>query len=751
MRRPARLLLVPAFCLIAATVAMFGSSPASAAGRRIFAVDATNNLLTFDQSTPGTISSTLAITGLQAGENVLGIDVRPATGQLYALGSTSVIYTIDPATGAATQVGAAGGFTLSGTKFGFDVNPVPDRIRIVSDTGQNIRVNPNNGALAATDTNLNPGTPSVVGVAYLNNFVGTGTTTLYDIDNVSDQLLIQNPPNNGTLTAVGALGVDTSDDVGFDITPDNIAYASFTVGGVAGLYTVNLATGAATAVGTIGAGGTIRDIAAELPVPPGIAYAIDGSNNLLSFNRATPAIIASTVPVTGLVGGDGLIGIDFRPATGELFGLGSGSRLYSINPTTGAATQVGADGAFTLSGSSFGFDFNPVVDRIRIVSNTGQNIRLNPSTGALAATDTTLNPAGPTIVGAGYINDFPGAAATTLYDINAESSELMIQNPPNSGTLTSVGGLGVGGISENVGFDIAGVDDAFASLDVDDAVGFYSIDLATGAALFIGPIGSGSTTIRDIALPPSMTTADDAYATPKNTQRIVPAAGVRANDTGGTGTEVVTPPTNGTVTLDADGSFVYQPNTGFTGVDTFQYRLTDGAVLSMVATVSITVTNDAPTATDDAFLATGDQVLNLTAPGVLSNDTDPNSDPLTAVLATTVSHGTLVLNADGSFTYTPTTGYVGPDMFTYNASDGDLLSNVATVTITVAQPLPTTTTSTSTTSTIFGATTTTTTAFVSPSGTLPVTGSPIETITLWGLLMTALGVALLAARRAATR
>jgi hypothetical protein len=747
MRRPARLLLVPAFALIVATVAMFGASPASAAGRRIFALDASNNLLTFETSTPGTIASTTAVTGLVGGDSLLGLDVRPATGQLYALGSGSRIYTIDPATGAATQVGADGAFTLSGTRFGFDLNPTVDRIRIVSDTGQNIRVNPSNGALSATDIALNPGTPAVTGIAYLNNFAGAGVTTLYDIDSTTDELLTQNPPNNGTLASLGALGVNTSDEVGFDITPDNIAYASLTVGGISSLHTVNLSTGAATLVGTIGAGSVIVDIAVELPVPPGIAYAIDASNNLLSFNRSTPGIIASSVAVTGLVGGDGLVGIDFRPATGELFGLGSGSRLYTINPTTGAATQVGSDGAFTLSGSSFGFDFNPVADRIRVVSNTGQNMRLNPSTGGLAAVDTNLNPPGPVIVGAAYTNNFPGAAVTTLLDINQESNELMEQTPPNNGSLVSRGGLGVS-ISQEVGFDVAGVDDAFASLDVNDAVGFYSIDLVTGTALFIGPIGSGSTTIRDIALPPSMSVADDAYSTPKNTPLVVAATGVRANDTGGTGTEVVTAPANGTVTLNADGSFTYTPNTGFSGADTFQYRLTEGAVLSMVATVTIQVTNGAPVAVDQMFLGNFDQPLVLTAPGVLSNNTDPNGDPLTAVLGTTVAHGTLVLNADGSFTYTPNAGYSGPDTFTYQASDGDLLSNVATVTITVPAAQVTTTTSTSTTSTIFG---TTTTAFVSPTGTLPVTGSSVGLVTLIGLALTAMGALILAVRRATTR
>jgi hypothetical protein len=745
MRRSARLLLLPAFCLIVAAATVLVTSPASAATRRVCALDGANNLLTYDSSTPGTSASTTPVTGLQPAETMLAIDFRPATGELYGLGSTSRVYSVDKATGTATQVGAAGSFTLNGTAFGFDFNPTADRIRVVSNTGQNLRLNPSTGQLSFVDANLNPGTPDIVGAAYTNNFAGATTTTLFDIDANADSLSTQNPPNNGTLNLVGALGVDTSESVGFDITPDNTAFASLTVAGSSAFYSVNLTTGAVTLVGTIGLGTAITDIAVELPAPPGIAYAVDSTNVLHTFNRSTPGIIASSVALTGLAALESVVGIDFRPATGQLYALGSGSHLYSVDVTTGVVTQVGASGAFTLSGTSFGFDFNPTVDRIRVVSNTGQNIRLNPSTGTLAATDTNLNPPGPVIAGVAYTNDFPGATTTTLYDINTESNELMIQNPPNAGILTSVGSLGVGGISQDVGFDIAGVDVAFASLDVGDQFGFYSIDLVTGAALFIGPIGNGSTTIVDIALPPSMTTVDDSYSTPKNTPLVVAAPGVRANDTGGTGTEVVTPAASGSVALNADGSFTYTPNAGFSGVDTFTYRLTDGAVLSMVATVTITVTNDAPVAVDQMFLGNFDQPLTITAPGALSNNTDPNGDPLTAVLVTTVTHGTLVLNADGSFTYTPNAGYVGPDTFTYQASDGDLLSNVATVTITVPAPPTTTTTTTAPTST------TSTTLAVAPIGTLPVTGAPILVVTLWGLVLTALGALVLAVRRRAAR
>ena len=80
--------------------------------------------------------------------------------------------------------------------------------------------------------------------------------------------------------------------------------------------------------------------------------------------------------VTGLQSNETLLGIDFRPATGELYGLGSTSRLYKVDPTTAVATAVGGQFSRCLSGFSFGFDFNPVIDRIRVVSETNQNLVL---------------------------------------------------------------------------------------------------------------------------------------------------------------------------------------------------------------------------------------------------------------------------------------------------------------------------------------------------------------------------------------
>lgn len=231
----------------------------------VVGVTSANQLVRFNSSRPNVMLGTpVTITGLAAGENILGIDFRPANGRLYGLGSTSRLYIIDVATGAATAVGAAGAFTLSGTEFGFDFNPMVDLIRVVSNTGQNLRINPINGTLTATDTPLNPGVPQVTGAGYTNSFTGATTTTLYDIDSGIDALFIQNPPNAGTLVLVGLLGVDIGPVNGFDIGQGSntaLLAAQMTLATTSTLYSVNLTTGTATPIGPINSPAPIRGIA----------------------------------------------------------------------------------------------------------------------------------------------------------------------------------------------------------------------------------------------------------------------------------------------------------------------------------------------------------------------------------------------------------------------------------------------------------------------------------------------------------
>jgi hypothetical protein len=251
-------------------------------------------------------SAAFPVQGLAPGEELVGIDVRTATGQIYAIGTSGQLYDLALPISLSFPINAplprrisfrniiatpiaplSGG--LSGLNFGVDFNPTVDRLRVVSDSDVNLRINPDTGetildsSLAydvdtdgdGIDTgDINAGTdPSVVGSAYtnpdLNPFTGT---TLYGIDSGLNVLVLQNPPNAGTLTTIGSLGVDTTEEVGFDIAATNIAYASLTAPfGTSSLYTVDLFTGATTFLGRLGRV-VIRDIAvlnatATTPVP----------------------------------------------------------------------------------------------------------------------------------------------------------------------------------------------------------------------------------------------------------------------------------------------------------------------------------------------------------------------------------------------------------------------------------------------------------------------------------------------------
>lgn len=241
-------------------------------GRTIYGIDTDNKLIAFGSLRPDVVFNSPTVTGLQAGERIEGIDFRPTTSVLYGLGSTGRIYTLNLMTGAATVVGATPFGTPLGTNFGWDFNPTVDRIRLHSDLDQNLRVNPADGALAATDVNLaygagDPGfgvNPSVVGSAYTNSIVGATTTTLFGIDAARSVLVVVNPPNNGTLLTIGALGTTTTPDVGFDIAGNNgTAYVTLTAAaaGPSTLYVINLANGSLFPIGNVANAKPLRSIA----------------------------------------------------------------------------------------------------------------------------------------------------------------------------------------------------------------------------------------------------------------------------------------------------------------------------------------------------------------------------------------------------------------------------------------------------------------------------------------------------------
>ncbi len=247
--------------------------------------------------------------------------------------------------------------------------------------------------------------------------------------------------------------------------------------------------------------------------PGTILYGLTTGNRIVTLNTAFPVLPTADVAVSGLAPGEKLIGIDRRPKTGAVYGvgkLGTTGRLYTVDPATGAATLVATlvaaptansprGGPIALSGTEFGFDFNPMADALRIVSDTGQNLRVIPSdripaTGpALLTGDTfadgTLNADVTPATGVGaaaYTNNVSGATSTVLYDVDTRRDVLVRQTPPNAGTLVTVGPLRFPAASV-AGFDIVttnGVDSGVAALTLPGQPFTFlaRIDLATGAA-----------------------------------------------------------------------------------------------------------------------------------------------------------------------------------------------------------------------------------------------------------------------------
>lgn len=535
-----RAFFVPALLAVAALAACGGSNddqpvpPVAgpvAVGDTV-ALTVSGSVLSFDRATPATLKGSIAVSGLLPNEKLVGLDVRPADGLLYALSNQARLYTLNAATGVATfkavLVAAAGDdnpyTALTGSQFGVDFNPVADRLRVVSDTGLNLRIDVTTGA-TITDGVINGAAAAITASAYTNAVAGTTSTQLYSLDAAGGQVYLQDPPNNGTLTAPIALGGTFAGANGFDIDArNNTAYAALTSAGSTALYTVPLtAGGTATRIGTIGTGEALTGMALIQPATPKV-YALTADSRLASFDPATPTTLSASVPISGLISGESVLGIDFRPANGKLYALTSTARLLTVDADSGTSTAVAtlsadaADASLPYSGlgnaTRFTVDFNPVADRLRVINDNGLNLRINVDTGA-TTTDGVINRAGvsPLVAGGAYGNSFAGTRSTVLYDLDAASSVLAQQVPPNDGTLVNVGALAVpfsGAASMDIAGGANGLVLAALRTGATGPYTLYTVSLTTGAAtLFRNTTGdatrsliggSAGPSVRDIAI-----------------------------------------------------------------------------------------------------------------------------------------------------------------------------------------------------------------------------------------------------------
>ena len=543
----------------------------AAPAERAFALS-DHQLLSFDPAAPSGATAK-AIIGVVAGETLVGIDIRPQNGMLYGLGvnattNTATLYAIGRETGQAGVVGTASSvaFTTNGVTavdlpaldYGFDVNPSTDRVRVTTASGLNFRINPNTGAPVDGDsglpagsvTGINPdgalngATTSVSGAAYTNDRADNGSiTALYALSATTDQLAIQTPPNAGTVTlaqdvTVAGTPVNFSAVGGFDIDPavataannapvtSGVGYAVLTIGATTHLYRLSLTDGAATDLGPIGDGSAaIEGLALQRDLDdagfPVVGLAA-GGGGLRRFQTATPGAVTS-VALGSVTAGEAMVGLAWRPQTGQLYGLGVNAgaetaTLYLVDPQTGAVTVVGVAGDIAYAGVDFpaasagwGIDFNPTVDRLRLVADGGLNARVNPITGlpASATPDSPhngLSPGSTGVTAVSYTNAFAQpltGGVTTVYVLDPTANQLLIQNPPNAGVLTAARTVTLGGAPLDFGA-LAGLDipgevavatssapaagNGIALLDVGGAEGLYTLDLTTGAATLLGAV-----------------------------------------------------------------------------------------------------------------------------------------------------------------------------------------------------------------------------------------------------------------------
>ncbi|MBA3396668.1 MAG: DUF4394 domain-containing protein [Deltaproteobacteria bacterium] len=515
------------------------SSPVTQREGEFFAVTATE-VLSFSPAALAKRCTSQPINGLAAGEIVVSADVRPSNNVLYVLtriGTAGKLHRVDLLSGNLSPAVSIS-VPLQGTAFGMDFNPtgtIP--LRIVSNTGQNIRVTDLDTGAAVADGALNGAGTAATEAAYTDSLPGAGATRLYVLDSTADRLYIQNPPNSGTLIDVGPFGVDITGAVGFDIDGrNNTATVVTTSGASSQLRTIDLTTGALSApLGTI-AGAPLLGVGRAAPETN--VYGITEENRLVRISLNDPSMVTVmkdplAIPpvdtIVGLAANEKLVGIDVRPNDTIIYGLGSLGGIYTINSFSARANNLGklaadpmdtSDPFTAMAGAAFGIDFNPTgTGALRVVSTDEQNLRIPNLMMPRVFTDTALASTGPVdAIGAAYTNSYmtPQGAptSTTLYVIDGLSGQLMIQSPPNNGTLTAVGPLAASGVfydpamPSHSGFDIAGGNNgiALAAFRRPSGAGgleafsrLYRIDLATGAATEIGN-GIGGAPLRGLTI-----------------------------------------------------------------------------------------------------------------------------------------------------------------------------------------------------------------------------------------------------------
>ena len=479
----------------------------------------TSNALVGVDSSNGRTSDSLAITGLQASENLFDIDYRNADGRMWALSSLGNLYTIDLETGAATLQSALS-ITLAATEtYSIDFNPTVDRLRIIGTDDMSYATNVENGVTATNGSLTLSGAPAngvVVDAAYTDTFsttTGRGTT-LFSIDAQNGALYTQNVMT-GALTQVANLGVAGLQDIqGYDIDPETQqGLAVFQVNGDTALYSVSTSA-AATLVSELDLDGETSIGFTTVTTANPTVVGLNSANQVFTFRATEPETISTPVAPANLTAGESLIAIDYSTVADRFFligrNAGASSTLYSM-PAAGVATAPTLTNIAPLTptlaaGVEYSIDINPTNGGLRLVGSDDSNAAVNVTTGVVTRgmANGTLNPTTFDLAAHAYTNSISGAVVPTeLRAVDTVSGNLVQQNFIADANVTDLGiDLGTN-VVRPAAFDIRYSSD-YGLLGLKDQLmtqtTLYTIinDMVTE----IGPIGgaSGATNVVDFSI-----------------------------------------------------------------------------------------------------------------------------------------------------------------------------------------------------------------------------------------------------------
>ena len=405
------------------------------------------------------------------------------------------------------------------------------------------------------------------------------------------------------------------------------------------------------------------------------AFTYQASDGTLNSNTVTVTITVNSVNDAPAADAKAVTTSEDAPLEITLSGTDIDGTIAAYEIVSGPDGAKGTLG--TLAGDKV--TFSPVLNFNGDATFT-YRVQDNEGTWSVAATATvTVTP----------VNDAPVATADS-YSTD-EDTPLMVALPGVLGNDSDVDSANLTAIL------VAGPSNGTLTLNADGSFTYAPVLNFNGTDSFTYKANDGALDSNTVTVTLTVNPVNDApvaivdsFSTDEDTTLSVAAAdGVLKNDSDVDSTTLkailAVGPSHGTLTLNDDGSFTYAPVLNFNGTDSFTYKAQDGALDSNTVTVTLTVNpvNDAPAASADSYSVNEDTILSIDPKGILGNDSDVDEDALKAILVTDVSHGTLALNEDGSFKYTPTTNYNGSDSFTYKANDGALDSNTVTVSITV--------------------------------------------------------------------